>query len=106
MNWVIITVLIALAFFFLRVRHIKHKIFLIVIIVVLLFFYTTSSQVLSKHNIDWKSVSGIEKGLKVYFSWLGGALGNLKVLTANAVKMDWSVENSTNGIKVVEGKER
>lgn len=105
MNWMIIAVLIILAFAFLRLRHIKHKVFLITVIIILLFFYATASQVLSKQNIDWKSTSGLEKGAKVYFAWLGGFAGNLKVLTANAVKMDWAQKNRTEeSIRVIEEK--
>ena len=103
MNWIIIAALIILAFFFLRVRHMKHKVFLIAIIIVLLFFYTTGSQILAKQNINWKSAGGVEQGLKLYFSWLGSLFDNVKVLTANAVKMDWST-NATEGIRVVEKK--
>ena len=97
MNWLIIIVLIALAFFFLRVKHVKHKVFLIIIIVVLLFFYTTGSQILAKQNINWKSAAGIEQGLKLYFSWLGGVFDNLKVLTANAIKMEWNPNATISG---------
>jgi len=102
MNWIIIAILVILAFVFLRIRHVKHKIFLIVIIFALLFFYTTGSQILSEQDVDWKSVSGVEQGLRVYFTWVGGAFGNLKVLTTNAIKMDWGIENATENIKTLE----
>jgi len=95
MNWLIVAILIVLAFIFLRISHMKHKLFLIIIIMFLLFFYTTGSSVLSGQNVDWKSFSGIEKAFKVYFSWLGGVFGNLKVLTTNAIKMNWDLGNST-----------
>lgn len=102
MNWIIIAALIIFAFALLRIRHIKHKVFLIALIMILLFFYTTSSQVLSQHDINWKSVSGAEKAIKIYFTWLVGAFDNLKVLTANAVKMDWTAKNRTGNTRIVE----
>lgn len=104
MYWIIIAALIVLAFAFLRLRHFKHKAFLILVIVLLLFFYITGSRVIAEHNIDLKSVSGIEHGFKVYFAWLGGAFDNVKVLTANAVNMDWTSKNQTEGIRIVEKK--
>lgn len=106
MNWIIIGVLVILAFLFLRIRHIKHKFFLIVLLMILLFFYTTGSRVLSEQTINWQSIAGVEKGLKTYFAWLGGIFGNLKSITANAIKMDWVQKNRTEeAIKVLEEKE-
>lgn len=107
MNWIIIVVLIVLAFIFLRFRHFKHKVFLVFLILVLLFFYVTASRVLSGYDINLKSVAGTEKAIRVYFTWLGEALGNFKVLTANAIKMDWTAKNKTDEtIKVIENKEK
>lgn len=106
MSWMIIAILIILAFAFLRLRHMKHKLFLILFILVLLFFYTTGSRVLAEHEINWKSVAGWEKGLKTYFAWLGGFVGNLRTITANAVRMDWEHRNRTDeAIRLVEEKE-
>lgn len=104
MNWIIIAVLIILAFVFLRMKHIKHKVFLVLIIIVLLFFYTTSSKILSEYDINWKSVSGMEKGLKVYFAWMGGIFDNLKVITSNAIKLDWEAKNRTSKMNLKEVK--
>lgn len=102
MNWAIIVVLIVLAFLILRIKHLKHKVFLVIIIMILLFFYTTGSRILAEQNVNWKSLSGLEKGVKVYFSWLGGIFSNLKTMTANAIKMDWTARNKTTGIELVE----
>lgn len=105
MNWLIIVVLIVLALFFYRMRYIKHKVFLIVLVLVLLFVYVTVSRTLGGQNINWKSVAGIEKGVKIYFAWLGGAFDNMKTLTSNAIKMDWGQKNKTDtAIKNLEEK--
>jgi hypothetical protein len=80
----------------------KHKVFLIVIIMILLFFYTTGSSILAAQNVNWRSLSGVEKGVKVYFSWLGGVFGNLRVITANAIRMDWASKNVTTGVELIE----
>jgi len=95
MYWIIIVVLIVVAFFLLKVYHLKHRITLILVILLLLFFYLSASSVFSKYNVDLKSVSGIERGVKIYFAWLVGAFGNMKDITANAIKMDWKFENKT-----------
>jgi len=90
MNWVILLVLgIVIYFVFFRAKHLKEKISIGVIVMLLLFFYISYSKVTQDSNINYKSVAGIEKAAKLYFSWLGAAAGNLKGLTGNAVKMDW-----------------
>lgn len=94
-SWLIIAVFVVLLLVFFRVKYMKHKVFAVLFILVLLFLYVTASRVLAGQNINWKSVAGIEKAVKVYFVWLGGAFDNLKVLTGSAVKMDWSIQNKT-----------
>jgi len=96
MNWVIIVILIILVLVFSRMKYMKHKIFLVFFILIILFLYVTSTRILSGESINWKSVAGVEKGIKIYFAWLGGAFDNLKVLTTNAVKMDWTQKNKTD----------
>lgn len=106
MNWLIIAVLIILVLVFIKIRYIKHKVFLILFVLILLFFYITSSRILDEYNINWKSVAGIEKATKVYFAWLGGTFNNLKVITANTIKMDWAMKNKTEtAVRVIEEKE-
>lgn len=95
MNWIIIAVLTVLAFLFLRVRHMKHKIYLVILILVLLFVYITASKVLVGQNINWKSATDIGKATKLYFSWLVDAGSNFKTIAGNAIKMDWKLNNST-----------
>lgn len=95
MNWLIIVILIALAFFFLRMKHTRHKIFMVFVILLLLFVYLTSSRVLTGQSINWKSIAGIETATKLYFSWLGSVFDNFKTVAGNAMKMDWKLNNKT-----------
>jgi len=95
MYWVIIVALVVAAFLILRINHLKHRLTLVFIVVLLLFFCISVSSVFSKYNVDLKSVSGVERGAKIYFAWLGGAFGNMRDITANAVRMDWKFENKT-----------
>ena len=88
-SWWIIAILIILVFLFLRMRHFKHKIFAVVVILVLLFVYITVTKVISENKVDLKSFNGLVTAGKVYFSWLGNAIVNVKDLTTSAIKMDW-----------------
>ncbi len=73
-----------------EIKRLKHKIFAIFLIALILFTYVSFSLTLKSHNLDLKTVSGIMTASKLYFSWLGSLFVNLKTLTANVIKMDWS----------------
>ena len=94
MNWIIIIALVILAFSFLRVKHMKHKIYLVVIILIILFVYITATRILASHENDWKTVSGVSNALKIYFNWLRGVAGNFKVIAANAIHLDWNLNDT------------
>ena len=105
--WLIVIILVILAFVFLRMNHQRHRMTLILLLIFLVFVYFTASHVFKQYDINWKSVSGIEKGAKVYFAWLGGAFGNLRTLTSNAIKMDWSQKNRTDtAVKIIEKSDK
>jgi len=85
-----------MVFFFLRVKHLKHKIFAVIIILFILFFYTTAATLIREHDIDFTSFDGIVSATKIYFSWLVSMFSNLKDVTSNVIKMDWT-GNLTDG---------
>ncbi len=104
MSWLIIGIaLVILIYFIFRAGHLRHRLFLVLAIFLLVFIYFTASRVLSGHDINWKSVEGISKGTRMYFSWLGSAFSNAKALTKKKKKMDWS-PNNTKEVKVSEKK--
>lgn len=98
MNWVIILIAIVGLFIaakLIHFKHLKHKIVAIFVILLLLFFYLSFSGVVNSSNIDLNSPSGVASAAKIYVSWLGSLIGNLKTITGNIVRMDWSPKNST-----------
>lgn len=96
MYWIVIAALVILGFVFIKMRHIKHKFYLIVLIFVILFVYISASKVLSDQNLDLKSSSDAGKAVKLYFSWLGSVASNFKNIASNAIKMNWKL-NETSG---------
>jgi hypothetical protein len=78
---------------FIHFRHIKHRITAIAIILIILFIYASLTAVIKSNDIDIKSFSGVVSAGKIYASWLVQAFGNVKQLTANAIKMDWMPQN-------------
>jgi glucan phosphoethanolaminetransferase (alkaline phosphatase superfamily) len=95
-TWILIAVALIAVIIVSKVihfRHIKHRISAILIILLVVFLYATFTAVIRSNNLDIKSVSGILSAGKVYFSWLVQAVGNIKSLTGNAIKMDWMPAN-------------
>jgi hypothetical protein len=74
-------------------QRLKHKIFAIVLISLILFGYLSFALVLKDKNLDYRSVAGLMTAGKVYFSWLGGTLGNFKTMTSHAISLDWYPED-------------
>jgi hypothetical protein len=94
-SWIIIGILVILAFFVVKMRHVKHKFTLVFIIILALFFYFSFSLVSKHYNLDFSSTNGFSKSLKVYFGWLANGFHNLKDITGNVVNMDWKSANGS-----------
>jgi glucan phosphoethanolaminetransferase (alkaline phosphatase superfamily) len=91
---VVIVLLLVLGIWILiEIRKMKHKLFAIFLIALILFAYVTFSMTIKDKDVDLKTVDGLAKATKIYFSWLGSAFLNLKSLTTNAIKMNWTGEN-------------
>jgi hypothetical protein len=69
-----------------RFKTAKHKFLAVLLIGVILFFYFSAITVFKDKQVDLKSASGIADAFKIYFSWLGSAIGNVQTFTANIVK--------------------
>ncbi len=85
--------LIIVIWVFVEIKRLKHKIFAIFLIVLIIFTYVSFSISVSDQNIDLKTVPGILKAGKLYFSWLGTLFSNAKSITAYAAKQDWKDYN-------------
>jgi hypothetical protein len=93
MNWVIIligVVAIVVVSKLIHFKHFKHKIGAIAIVLFLLFLSLTFMNVIKDNAINLSSPSGVFSAAKIYFSWMVQIFDNVKVLTGNAIRMDWS----------------
>ena len=86
----IIGVLIAAIWIIIELKRIKHKLFAVFLIGLILFVYISFTFAINGQNLNLKTVEGLIEASKLYFSWLGSAFGNMKSITANAINMDWS----------------
>lgn len=97
-SWLVIVILVALIFVFIKAKYLKHKAIWIVLILVIGVLYAGYALSVSKADIDWNSPSGVETAVKLYLAWLGGAFQNAKALTGQAVNQDWSSNKTDSGI--------
>ena len=88
-SWIIVGILIVLALFVAKLRHIKHKTFIFIILILLAFFYISASKIISDQNINLGTFDGVMTASNLYLSWLVHIGGNLGNLAGNAIKMDW-----------------
>jgi hypothetical protein len=98
MNWVIIGLTLAAIIIvskLIHFKHIKHRVFAILIILSLLFTYLTFSTIVKSNSLDIKTAPGIFSAVKLYSGWVVHAFGNLKIITGNAIKMNWLPQNGT-----------
>lgn len=92
--WIIVLAAVLAILFIAKLSHLKHKLSIIALIGFVLIVMLTFMKVANTNSLDVGSTSGFFSGVKLYFSWLGNAFNNFKVLTGNVVRMDW-FSNST-----------
>ncbi|MEJ2268125.1 MAG: hypothetical protein P8X70_03550 [Nanoarchaeota archaeon] len=92
----VVVALIIVIWVLVELKRVRHKVFALFLIGLILFLYFSSSFVFQGEDINFKSIEGISKAGKLYFSWLGSVFSNLKTVTTQAIKMDWK-GNSTIG---------
>jgi hypothetical protein len=78
-----------------ELKHMKHKLFALFLIALILFGFFSFNAVFKGKELPINNLSDLGKIAKVYFSWLSSAFNNVKIITTQAIKMDWS-GNSTN----------
>ncbi len=86
----VIGILVVFIWVTIEFKRMKHKVFAIFLIALILFAYVTGMMVLRGEDVNLKTVPGIIQASKLYFSWLGSAFGNVQAITTNAIRMDWS----------------
>lgn len=101
LNLVIIIVLFMVGIYILKINHFKHRFWILFLIFLAIFLYVSITIVHSKYDLNFTTFDGLSNSIKIYLGWLGNGFHNLKTLTGNAIKMDWTssdedVFNKTN----------
>jgi hypothetical protein len=93
-GWILIIAAILGIVFIAQLSHFKHKFSVIFLVLFLLFLVFSFLAVANSNSLHLGSATGFFSGIKLYFSWLGHAFDNMRVITGNVVRMDWFT-NST-----------
>jgi hypothetical protein len=93
-----IIVLILLCVFiwaFTEIKRLKHKIIAVFLVGLLVFFFFSIKFVFDSNPVDIKTIPGIIKATKLYFSWLGSIFLNIKEITLHTINLEWNKNNQT-----------
>lgn len=91
----IIAVAVIAIYLVIEVKRLKHKLFAFFLIGLILFTYISFTVSLKGQDVDLKSVDGLIKAGKLYWSWLSSLFVNAKSVTAYALKQDWKDYNKS-----------
>ena len=79
----------------LGLKHMKHKLFAILLIALVLLGFFSFNAVFQGKKVPLNNISEVNHAVSLYFSWFGSAFKNVKVLTTQAIKMDWKGNSTT-----------
>ena len=94
-GWVIIIILVVMAFFILKTNHFRHRMWVLLLISIAIFLILSVTLVYNKNNLEFNSTEGVLNSVKIYFGWLANGFQNLKAITGNAIGLDWTSTNKT-----------
>lgn len=78
-----------------ELKKMRHKLFAVLLIGLILFGFFSFNAVFKGKEIKIENLTDLGNVVKLYFSWLGTAFNNIKVITTQAINMDWK-GNSTS----------
>ncbi len=89
-SWIIILALVVLAIFVVKIKYVKHKIFIIVLIILVLFVYGSLSLINVNYDLKTNSTENLLESANIYYSWLGNAFNNVKLITGKIISLNWT----------------
>jgi len=94
-SWIVVVILVVVGIIAIKMNNLRHRFFIIILILLALFLYTSMAVVTNKNNLEVNNAEGVFQLIKVYSGWLANGFGNLKTMTGNVVKMDWTSTNAS-----------
>ncbi|MCX6750107.1 MAG: hypothetical protein NTZ83_01490 [Candidatus Pacearchaeota archaeon] len=94
---ILVIVLIVAIWLIIEFKRFRHKILAVFLILLILFTYFSFAAVVKGKGLDLKTFDGMKEAGKLYLVWLGNAFKNVKVVTSNAINMDWRGNETLEG---------
>ena len=85
----VVLVLVVAVWLIFKVKGFQHKFVTIFLVVLILLSFTSFYLAFHGKDVSIENFSDLDKITKLYFSWLGGVFNNMKVLTTQAIDMNW-----------------
>ncbi len=100
-SWIVVTILVLVGIFAIKMNHLRHRVFIILLVLLALFLYSSMTLITTKNDVSLDNGEGVLNAMELYTGWLANGFKNLKTITGNVVRMDWT---STNGTFLKEGE--
>jgi predicted ferric reductase len=95
---IVVLVLIVAIWLIIEFKRFRHKLLAIFLILLVLFTYFSFSTILNKNSLDLKTVDGVKEAGKLYVIWLGNVFKNVGAITADAIHLNWGINESLKDI--------
>ena len=93
---VLVIALIAIIWLSQEFKEVKNKFFTVFLILLLVFTCLSFSYAIKERDIDLKTTDGLKEAGHIYVLWLGQAFRNIKVVTGNAIGMNWKLDENVS----------
>ena len=90
---IIATVLVLMVWAVFGFKTTQNKIISFLLIGLIIFSFVSFNMAVGE-NVSISNFSDLKNVGKIYFSWLGNAVNNIKIITAQAIKLDWKGNTS------------
>jgi len=91
---ILVLVLVVAIWLIIEFKRFRHKILAVFLIVLILFTYFSFSAVIKDKNLDLKTFDGMKEAGGLYVLWMGNVFKNVKVITANAIHLNWKMNET------------
>jgi hypothetical protein len=88
----IVVLVLATIWVMAEIKRFNHRVLIMISMFLVLMFFISVSLAFHGESISLNNFDDFKSALGIYFSWLGQAFGNLKVITAKIISMDWSAK--------------
>ncbi len=97
LSWWIIGLLVVIVIVILKFKEIRHKFGFLVFLFLMTFLLVTAYNIYKSNEVDLATFDGLVKAGKLYFSWLGSVVSNVKGITGYVVSQPWGVNVTAIG---------